>query len=276
MSLVINDSEVISNFYVDSNDRKFGTTFSFIVPNNSTFINFNRIKRFALAQINMSYLPYNVYDGNNSITISDGTNTYTATIPYGYYDFFLTTSPRYWITALQTALNSNPFGWVFVVSQNLIKSAVQWTCSVPVRVVSSTMLQIGGILNTTVLSLSYQGAINSGVDSNIFYITSKALTKNSIRDAHTNSVINNVVGIVSQGDGFLNSTLSHVEKSFVQLKIFDWELSEPIGSEIDIEMVDQDGRSIIPYPEYRSSRMTLEFKIVSTRNPTFETFIKQY
>ena len=277
MSLIINDNEVMSDFFVDSTNRKLGNNgYNFVVPSGPSFINFTRIKRIALSQITMSYLPYNIYDGNNRITFTDGTNTYTSVLPYGYYEFITTTSPQYFLTPFTNALNANPYGWVFTVSIDYTKAVLQWTCSVPVRILASTMKLNLGIFPTTTLSTSFSGAIISGIDSNTFYICSNTLTKNTVRDCHTNSIINNVLGTISIDDESRTSGYFRVRREIKQMKVFDWSPTEPLGGEIDIYMTDIFGQRIEGYDEYKSVIMNLEFKIVSTRNPTGETLLKQY
>lgn len=270
MSITLDENEVISNLYINNFDRKSGTAFNFVVPTSTSFINFTRVKRIALSNIFMAFLPYNVYGGNNTFTVTDGVNSYTVTLPIGFYDFFLpvsSTSPRNIYLAIQTLLNANTFGWVFTFVRNEITSVVNMTCNVPVRISASTMQFNLGLRTTTSLSLTYTGNIIAGVDSNIFYICSRALTRHTIRDAHSNIRINNVVGVIAIGDSFLNQSVAHVERQNVTMKIFDFEPTEPIGSEIDIFFLDEAGREIVPLPEYESCGMTLEFRMVSVRNP---------
>jgi hypothetical protein len=277
MSLIVNENEVMSDFYIDSDDKKLGkNAFSFTVPLNQSFINFNRITRIALAGITMSYLPYNIFDGNNRITLFDGTNTFISVLPYGNYDFINSSSPRYFLTPLQNAMNANPYGWVFTLAVDPVKSNLTWTSSVPIQVVTSTMSIVCGIFKTTSLSTSYAGAVISGQDSPIFYVCSRALTKNSVRDAHTNSIINNVLGTISIDDEKLTGSYNVVRRQVEQMKVFDWSPSEPLGGEIDIYFIDQFGTEITDYSEYKSSRMILEFKLITTRNPITQTLLRQY
>jgi hypothetical protein len=232
----------------------------------------------ALSNVNMSLFPYTINDYNNKFTITDGINSYQVVLPIGYYDIRNSTSTAYYLPLIQTAMNANSFGWTFVVTTNAIKGRIEWTSSVPIRVSvgSFPLFDVLGIRVSNTLTTSYQvNAITSGVYSNVIYICSRSLTKNAVRDAHTNSIINNVLGIMSVNDQFSGSDYFHVEKEYRQLKIFDFEPSEPLGSEIDIYFVDSYGKPIIEYPEYESNRITLEFKIISTRNPSFTRTIPE-
>jgi len=278
MSIVLSDNEVISNLYIDSNDAKYGTTWNFVCPPGQSFINFTRIKRIALCNVNLGFLPYTINEYNRYFTITNGTNSYQVSLPIGYYDVRDPSSPAYYIPLIKTAMDANPYGWVFTVSRNLILGTIEWTSTVPIRVSKSSfpLFDALGIRETSTLSASYtSGGITSGVYTNVLYICSKALTKNSVRDAHSNSIINNVLGIISVNDQFSGNDYYHVEKEYRQLKIFDFEPTEPIGSEVDVYFIDSYGREIFQYPQYDSNRITLEFKIVSTRNPSFTKTIPE-
>jgi hypothetical protein len=272
MSIELNEDEVLCDFFVDSADKKFGGNWDYVCPVGQSFINFNRIKRMALSAIYMNNLPFDIYNGNNQITITDGTNSYTAVIPVGYINTANPSASNYFITLIQTALNANPFGWVFTVSYDLATAVIKWTSTVPTRisVANNRVFTTFGIRTTSVLSTSYtSGATIGGTSSILYYICSRALTRFSVRDAHTNSVINNVLGTISINDfQFSGGGVPSTEKQFTQMKIFDFEPSTPIGSEIDIYVVDYLGNPIQDNPLYDSNRITLEFKVVSTRNPT--------
>lgn len=272
MSIELNEDEVLSDFFVDSADKKSGGNWDFVCPTGQSFINFNRIKRMALSAVYMNNLPFDIYDGNNQITVTDGVNSYTAVIPVGYINTLNPSASNYFITLIQTALNANPYGWVFTVTYNLATAVVQWTSSVPTRisVANNRVFTTFGIRTTSTLSTSYtSGATIGGTSSILYYICSRALTRYSVRDAHTNSVINNVLGTISINDfQFSGGGVPSTEKQMTQMKIFDWEPSTPIGSEIDIYVLDYLGNPIKENPLYDSNRITLEFKVVSTRNPT--------
>ena len=102
------------------------------------------------------------------------------------------------------------------------------------------------------------------------------MTKNTTRDAHTNSIINNVLGIISVNDQYSGSDYYHVGKEYRQMKVFNFEPTEPIGSEIDIYVVDCYGKPVVERSEYESNRLTLEFKVIITRNPSYAITIPEY
>jgi len=278
MSIVLSPDETLSNFYVDSIDAKYGTTWNFVSPVGQSFLNFTRIKRMALSSANLALFPYTINEYNRYFTITDGTNSYQVSLPVGYYDVRDPTSSAYYLTLIQTAMNANPYGWVFTVGRNAILGTITWTSNANIRVSQSSfpLFDTLGIRETTTLSSSYtSGAIVSGVYSNVIYICSRSLTRNAVRDAHTNSIINNVLGILSVNDQYVGSDYYHIEKDYRQMKVFDFEPSEPIGSEIDIYFLDCYGKPIYEYPQYESNRITLEFKVVSTRNPSFAKVIAE-
>ena len=279
MSLVINDNEVMSEFFVDNKDRKYGTPFNFVCPLTSTYINFNGIKRMAMSSANMSFLPYTINELNRYFSVTDGVNTYQVALPIGYWNISVPSSTTtFYLNLLQTALNANPYGWVFTLTDVQLTGIFTWVCSVPVRVSQTTasLQNTLGIHSTSTLSANYSSYIITGTYSNVYYVCSKALTKDTVRDATTNTIINNVLGIISINDQLFQEGYYNTKTEYRQMKVFDFEQSTPIGGEIDIYVVDSRGRSIIEYPQYESLEILLEFKIVSTRNSTHQTFLKQY
>lgn len=278
MSIVLDQNEVISNFYIDSLNRKSGTAWNFTVSNSQSFINFTKIRRIALSEINLGFLPFSVNEYNRYFTITDGVNSYQVAIPPGYIDIRDPSSGIFFIGIIQTAMNANPFGWVFTVTNNQRLGTIEWTSSVPIRVsqASQQIFDCFGIkANPNLVTTWNFGGIVSGVYSNVFYICSKQLTRNTIRDCHSNIIINNVLGIVSVSNQFTGSDYYHVGKEYDQMKVFDFEPSEPLGNEIDIYFLDCYGNEIFNYSSYDSSRVTLEFKIVSIRNPTLSKTITE-
>lgn len=281
MSLVISQDEVMSTMVLDSRDRKFGTQFNFIVPGSSSFLNFTRVKRIALTSANIAFFPFNINEYNNKFTITDGVNSYNVVIPPGFMTTKVATTPpntSNYKFVLESAMNANPYGWTFTVSVDNYSGRMQWTSSVPTRVSSIIGFPITdmlGIVVTPTLSINYVGAIYNNTYSNVFYICSKALTRDSVRDVHSNGIVNNIIGIMSISDQNIEEDYYHTNRSFTQIKVFDFEPSQPIGGEIDIYVQDAYGNLIYEYPEYASNRLTLEFLIVSTRNPIVQTLIKE-
>lgn len=278
MSLVINDNEVISNLVIDSRDRKAGTYWNFICPKDQKFLNFDRVNRIALTQVNMAILPFNINEYNRYFSVTDGTNTYQVALAKGYVTSALPPDPTSIQTIIQNGLNANPYGWVFTVVFDQYTSQITWTSSVPTRVsvASEQILDCLGVVLTNTLSTSYTGAISTGTYSNVFYICSKALTGETVRDVHTNITINNIIGIICVADQLISENFYHVFREYKQLKVFDFEPSRPLGGEIDIYFVDAYGQPLLDErPAYQSQRITLEFKIVSTRNPQFTQLITE-
>jgi hypothetical protein len=272
MSIVLGENEVISNFYIDSLNKKSGTTFNFVVSNSQNFINFNKIRRISLSEFNVGFLPFSVNEYNRYFTITDGVNSYQVAIPIGYIDIRTSSSAIFFIGIIQTAMNANPFGWNFTVSNNQRLGTIEWTSSVPIRVsqASQQIFDTFGIrTNANLVSNWNFGGIVTGVYSNVFYICSKQLTRNTIRDCHSNIIINNILGVVSVNSQNTGSDYYHVNKVFEQMKVFDFVPSEPLGNDIDVYLLDCYGNEIFNYPQYETARVNLELKIVSVRNPQF-------
>jgi hypothetical protein len=279
MSIELNDDEVLSNFFVDNIDKKSGGNWDFVCPAGQSFVNYNRIKRMALNAVYMTNLPYDINDRNNKFTITDGTNSYQVVIPIGYINTQQPSAPNYFITLIQTAMNANTFGWVFTVSYNPGTGIITWTSTVPTRVsfADKFVFNTFGIRVSTTLSTSYtNGAIICGTNSNVLYVCSRQLTRFSVRDAHTNSIINNTIGTISITNFLFGVDYAITEKQITQMKIFDFEPSTPIGSEIDIFFLDCYGLPILDSPVYDSNRITLEFKVISVRNPIATTLLQEY
>jgi hypothetical protein len=265
----LREGEYISHCIIDSRDRSSGTPFNFTVPNNQENINMIGINRLAVDSYHFSDIMYDINAINQTFQVANATNTYTITIPIGYYSFTTGGIDPAFDTALTLALNTGAGAigvWSVVWSQLTCQYTIN--CTNPFRVIVSSsndscVLETYGLYTTTTLATSYITQRVLLLYSGVYYVCSNRLTRYNSRDVHSNSRIPNVLFEISIGDYVQTGSSATLKTQFQTLKTQAWDESEPLGV-IDVYILDKYGNPL-PYDATKHLSYFLTFKLKCVR-----------